>query len=460
MTFQRIAAIGGFSALMALTSVACSDSPKTPTAPTAVADTGGGSGTVASAAGDTDAANADGSTLKVSAPGGLAPADRLRVESRTPTLTWTQAVARFVSAAQLSYQLEIYEVNTLLATVDVTGLTYTFPSELKYDTVYRWRVRAKMGTDVGPWATTADFQSPLPPPPPPPPTFGSGGGGTPFGPRRSIGLTEAVSIIISYHNAIRADLGSRSTREQRVDFLFSAVAIIAYGHPTYNAQGGDPDWCVKDAGGGRPPSDDVLVRCGSRDAWDLIAGAGANGYSFHQDYLGQLPSNQNVFSPPLSSLPAGAGPSLPPLVSGPAAPVNGRTPDPPAGQRLPLPDVSALIAQWTAERPDLFPSQQCPRGIKYVTNPWQDYIMDRLRQIDTRWGYNAKPTRTAADNAGVAVVAAGDEILYHYSGGADQGSTDVYAVDILEQHCGTSPRTTWRVFTGEERVIWTGAGRF
>jgi hypothetical protein len=153
------------------------------------------------------------------------------------------------------------------------------------------------------------------------------------------------------------------------------------------------------------------------------------------------------------------------LVSGTAAPApspggGNRTPNPPAGQRLPLPDVRGLIVQWTNERPDLFPSQQCPQGIKYVTNPWQNYIMDRLRQLDTRWGYNAKPTRTAADNGGVPVVAAGDEILYNYGANADEGNTsEVYAVDILEQHCG-NPRPTWRVFTGEEPVRWTGAGRF
>ena len=152
------------------------------------------------------------------------------------------------------------------------------------------------------------------------------------------------------------------------------------------------------------------------------------------------------------------------VVSGTVAPPpsagGSRTPNPPAGQRLPLPQVQDLIAQWTAQRPDLFPSQQCPLGVKYVNNPWQDYIVDQLRKIDTRWGYNAKPTRQPADNGGRPVVAAGDEILYNYGSNADEGNTsEVYAVDILESHCGT-PRLTWRVFTGEEPVRWTGAGRF
>jgi hypothetical protein len=124
------------------------------------------------------------------------------------------------------------------------------------------------------------------------------------GPPRTISLQEAFGIIRRVHDELRYDLGSRSTRDQRVGFLFSAVAAIHYGHPRFNSTGPDNQWCVKDAGGGRPPSDDVLVRCDSRDAWDLIGGAGANGYSFHLDYLGRLPSNQNVYPPPASALSA------------------------------------------------------------------------------------------------------------------------------------------------------------
>jgi len=135
-----------------------------------------------------------------------------------------------------------------------------------------------------------------------------------------------------------------------------------------------------------------------------------------------------------------------------------RAPDPAAGTRIPMPDVRARVEQAAAARPDLL-AQSCPGGVKYRNNPWLDYIVDELRKQDTRWGYNAKPTRTAADNGGVPVVAAGDEIAYHYSAGPDQGSPDVYLIDILAGHCGT-PSLTWRVFTGEEPGIWTSAGRF
>jgi hypothetical protein len=122
--------------------------------------------------------------------------------------------------------------------------------------------------------------------------------------------------------------------------------------------------------------------------------------------------------------------------------------------------AQAKVFELAAARPDFLRNQSCPTGVKYVNNPWQDYIMDRLRQLDTRWGYNAKPTKGAADNGGRPVTAAGDEILYNWGSNADEGNTnEVYAVDILAGHCGT-PALTWRVFTGEEPVRWTGVGRF
>src|SRR4029079_7420016 len=84
-------------------------------------------------------------------------------------------------------------------------------------------------------------------------------------------------------------------------------------------------------------------------------------------------------------------PAQPATVAGP------RTPDPAPGQRLPLPDVQAYIMQRAAARRDLRLTQSCPTGFKYVNDPWLDYMIDGLRTLDTRWGYNGKPTRTAAD---------------------------------------------------------------
>ena len=148
----------------------------------------------------------------------------------------------------------------------------------------------------------------------------------------------------------------------------------------------------------------------------------------------------------------GGGVTLP--GPGGGAPTGPRPADPPPGQRLPLPDMQGVLARFGDAR------ESCPRGLKYVNNPWQDRVIDAFRAVDSRWGYNGKPTRSAADNGGVPVIAAGDEAAYHYSGGPDQGSFDVHLVDMLVGHCGAFPTLTWRVFTGEEPGFWTGAGRF
>ena len=141
-----------------------------------------------------------------------------------------------------------------------------------------------------------------------------------------------------------------------------------------------------------------------------------------------------------------------PVPGGPAA--GPRPADPPPGQRLPLPDMQGVLARFGDAR------DSCPQGLKYINNPWQDRVIDAFRQIDSRWGYNGKPTRSAADNGGVPVRAAGDEAAYHYGAGPSQGSFEVHLVDMLIGHCGPTPTLTWRVFTGEESGFWTGAGRF
>jgi hypothetical protein len=123
------------------------------------------------------------------------------------------------------------------------------------------------------------------------------------GAARTISENEAAAIVRSVHDGTGANLGSRSSRDSRNAFFASAVATIHYGHSRFNPQGPDANWCIKDGGNGRPQSDDVIVRCNSRDAWDLIGSAGADGYSFHLDYIGRLPGDQNVYAPPRSSLP-------------------------------------------------------------------------------------------------------------------------------------------------------------
>lgn len=265
----------------------------------------GGSPTTPSANGSSSvAAAADGSTLKATAPELTAPRDRVVVSSLHPTLHISASRGRFVDSANFAHRFELRDAdNNHIADYLVAPVTHqlTVPDSLQmiHGRVYRWRARAEQNGALGPWSPFAEFTTPDPPQSP----GNSGSGGSAPSATRTIDPAEAFAIIKAVHDAYGYDLGSRSTREERFAFLWTAMAVVHFGHPRFNPAGGDRDWCVKDAGNGRQPSDDVIVSCSSREAWDLILSAGADGYRFHLDYAGRLGGEQNVYPPPLGSLP-------------------------------------------------------------------------------------------------------------------------------------------------------------
>jgi hypothetical protein len=282
---HRMTVFRGLAAAVAVVAVgACSQGAQSPVSPSAT--------TTASLA-----AAPDGSTLKVGAPRPLTP-NIDEIAPRRPEFRWTNVSGAFPIA--LTYRIELLDANGNF--IDARNAPaqsgdqsfYAAEVDLAFSTTYRWRVRAEADGAFGPWSNVAEFRTLDP---------RAGGPVTgAVGAQRSIPLAEAWGIIINVHNALRYDLGRNSSRESRNAFLAAAVAAVHYGHVRFNPAGGDSNWCIKDGGGGRPQSDDVLVDCRTRDAWDLIGGAGANGYSFHLDYIGRLPSNQNVYAPPASAL--------------------------------------------------------------------------------------------------------------------------------------------------------------
>lgn len=135
------------------------------------------------------------------------------------------------------------------------------------------------------------------------------------------------------------------------------------------------------------------------------------------------------------------------------------TPNPINGGRLPLPYIFDTVQQFAAANAGLL-AASCPNpNSKYTRNPFIDAVVDRLRLIDQRFGYNSKPTRGPADNGGQPVVVAGDEVAYHYGADAPEGSANTYLIDLISGHCGT-PSISYRNFTFGEYGKWTGAGRF
>lgn len=130
---------------------ACSKSPEAPTAPSA------SQGSVVAATGP------DGSTLKFNAPALVTPVDRARAEDRRPTLVWANATSKY-GAIGVAYDIELWTATARVYEQTVGESpdfgAHLIPFELEFDTVYSWRVRARVGNEFGPWSNYAEFMSP------------------------------------------------------------------------------------------------------------------------------------------------------------------------------------------------------------------------------------------------------------------------------------------------------------
>ena len=111
---------------------------------------------------------ADGSTLKVTAPALVSPVDGARAEDRRPTLIWLNSHRQSTAGIGVAYDIE---VSTPTATVYTRTVgespdfgAHLIDLDLDYDTVYSWRVRARVGNrQFGPWSSWASFLSPTRP---------------------------------------------------------------------------------------------------------------------------------------------------------------------------------------------------------------------------------------------------------------------------------------------------------
>ena len=66
-------------------------------------------------------------------------------------------------------------------------------------------------------------------------------------------------------------------------------------------------------------------------------------------------------------------------------------------------------------------------------NVWLYRLVQALRQHDTRWGLNWK-----RGNRGDMSQ---DAVTYNFSADADEGTTNVYIIDVISDHCGGNPQS-------------------
>jgi hypothetical protein len=109
-----------------------------------------------------------------------------------------------------------------------------------------------------------------------------------------------------------------------------------------------------------------------------------------------------------------------------------RTPNPPPGQRLPLPNMSSVVdAVGAAYRGDLLNSCRATGG----NATWLFRLVQALRRYDTRWGLNWKRGRVGDMSE--------DVVTYNFSADPDEGTTNVYIIDVIGSHCGGNPQPAW-----------------
>ncbi len=121
--------------------------------------------------------------------------------------------------------------------------------------------------------------------------------------------------------------------------------------------------------------------------------------------------------PPTPAPPPVPAPEPPPAPS----PGGGNRPsDPPPGSQLPLPNMAHIVEEVARDYPGALANSCQEHGGNWE---FMDRVVDRLRQIDTRWGYNGKRGNTGDPSQ--------DVVDYHWGAGPDQGSTDVYIIDMI-----------------------------
>ncbi|MBM4377339.1 MAG: hypothetical protein FJ095_19845 [Deltaproteobacteria bacterium] len=119
----------------------------------------------------------------------------------------------------------------------------------------------------------------------------------------------------------------------------------------------------------------------------------------------------------------------------------------------PTPDGFAIVQQVAQAHPDWLLNSCKDKG---GNNEFMNEVARRLRQLDTRWGLNWK--------RGVVGDLSQDVVDYHYGADPSDGSTNVYIIDMITDHCGSNPKAGWIDVTkatldGNTVGKWTLAGQ-
>lgn len=279
---------------VALALAACSGSPETMLSPSAVVS-------------EATFLNADGSTIKVGAPGILDPTNNATVDSQRPTLRYSNPAGRFARVGW-SYDVELHDAARVIYTREALGegsgtSSHTVEVDLDYSRTYWWRVRVRLGDQVGPWSDFAQFQTP-PPPAPPAPAAGTLSWVVPDVCSTGSGpaCSAALAATSPWWAACRAGSGTNCHRFTRQLAASLAVFDPNWGLITKNPGEQQCSWDGCGPGNGSGYGEDVVAYStggGNWIGWDVVVGAGAPGAGLNWAQLSsRRPGNNWAPVPP------------------------------------------------------------------------------------------------------------------------------------------------------------------
>ena len=343
---------------------------------------------------------------KIGAPDLRTPTDGMQLATRRPTLTVvnpqvTGAVGAIFIEAQVARDRNFTDgVRSLRAPLrDADDTALPIGEDLASGAQYYWRARGVSDRVEGAWSTVRSFRTPAA-------RFGAPVPVTPYDGQ----TTDTLRPIFRVDNPQVAGVG---------DALFIELQIVR------NRQFTPVDHAVREQARPRgntdlqPPSD---LAGRTRYFWRARGVAGSR--------TGDWSVVRSFRTPGSGDGSPGSGGGSPGAGGSPNAPFTTRGGRPP--------DLRRVVEQVAREHPDDL-ANSCPE--EGGTWNFLDRVVERLRAIDGRWGYNCK----RGDCRHISV-----DVVDYYRGrgnsrGDAQNSTDVAIIDIIFQVCGpgANPRPAW-----------------
>jgi hypothetical protein len=368
----------------------------------------------------------------ITTPKGLEPASGARVVADQQPLTLlienptTNGERKLVMEVEVSTTTAFDALVHKSTTVEpgANGRTsYKLPEALTAGRTYHWRVRGVDGANTGAWSNPISFdvvapvivETPLP-----------------LSPVLGQVLTTNAPVLIVSNGKVSGTANVSYRFEIARDAGFSAmVAVLTVPRSTAST--------TQVQLGTQPYSTQFFWRVSASD------GAITSPYSSTHAFSTMA---QPVTPPPVTQPPV----TQPPVTPPPSSP-GYRTPDPPSGQMLPLPNMASVVYDVARANPRALANSCQDAG-----GNWEflDLVVDALRRTDTRWGYNCK--------RGVCPDISQDVVAYHAGAGPEvNGALETYTVDIIGGHCGPSPSAMWAPHTyssGAGAARWHNRFRF